>query len=135
MSRGIGGNCRIVEEDEHTVIYEYGGYNLNKPEYRNADYIFDGIITIEKSALVEPEIHTKIKRTQGGQKKLVTKRVPREVPYMELIESGKIGIQNCSNCWRTFSLGKDMIAYYLLFRIFDKYQEDGFLPSTVSYNV
>ena len=43
MSRGIGGNCRIVEEDEHTVIYEYGGYNLNKSEYRNPDYIFDGI--------------------------------------------------------------------------------------------
>lgn len=135
MSRGIGGNCRIVEEDEHTVIYEYGGYNLNKPEYENPDYIFDGIITIEKSALIEPEIHTKIKRMQGGKKELVTKRIPREVPYMELIESGKIEIQNCSNCWRTFSLGKDMIAYYLLFRIFDKYQEDGVLPSTVSYNV
>ncbi len=112
MSRGIGGNCRIVEEDEHTVIYEYGGYNLNKPEYRNADYNFDGLITIDKTALVEPEIHTKIKRMQGGKKKSVTKRVPREVPYMDLIESGKIEIQNCSNCWRTFSLGKDMIAYY-----------------------
>ena len=135
MSRGIGGNCRIVEEDEHTVIYEYGGYNLNKPEYRNADYNFDGLITIDKTALVEPEIHTKIKRMQGGKKKSVTKRVPREVPYMDLIESGKIEIQNCSNCWRTFSLGKDMIACYLIFKIFDKYQEDGFLPSTVSYNV
>lgn len=135
MSRGIGGNCRILEEDEHTVIYEYGGYNLNKPEYRNPYYIFDGIITIEKSALVEPEIHTKIKRTQGGQKKLVTKRVLREVPYMELIESGKIEIQNCSNCWHTFPSGKDIIAYYLIFHIFDKYQEDGVLPSTVSYNV
>lgn len=135
MSRGIGGNCRVVEEDEYTVIYEYGGYNLNKPEYRNPDRICDGLITIEKSALVEPEIHIKIKRTQGGQKKLVTKRVPREVPYMELIESGKIEIQNCSNCWQTFSSGKDIIAYYLIFRIFDKYQEDGGLPSTVSYDV
>lgn len=135
MSRGIGGNCRIVEEDEHTVIYEYGGYNLNKSEYRNPDRICDGLITIEKNAFVGPEIHTKIKRTQGGNKKVVTKRVPREVPYMDIIESGKIEIQNCSNCWRTFSLGKDMIAYFLLFRIFDKYQEDGFLPSSVSYNV
>ena len=85
MSRGIGGSCRIVEEDEHTVIYEYGGYNLNKPEYRNPDRICDGLITIEKSALVEPEIHIKIKRMQGGNKKVVTKRVPREVPYIELI--------------------------------------------------
>lgn len=135
MSRGIGGNCRIVEEDEYTVIYEYGGYNLNKPEYRNPDYVFDGLITIDKTALVEPEIHTKIKRTQGGKKKLVTKRVPREVQYMELIESGEIEIENCSNCWKTFPTGKDMIAYYLIFRIFDKYQKDGHLPSTVSYNV
>ena len=135
MSRVIGGNCRLVEEDEHTVIYEYGGYNLNKPEYRNADCIFDGLITIDKTALVEPEIHTKIKRTQGKKKELVTKRIPREVPYMDLIESGKIEIQNCSNCWQTFPSGKDMIAYYLIFKIFDKYQEDGFLPSTVSYNV
>lgn len=135
MSRGIGGNCRIVEEDEHTVTYEYGGYNLNKPEYRNPDRIYDGLITIDKNALVEPEIHTKIKRTQGRQKKLVTKRVLREVPYMELIESGKIEIKNCSNCWHTFPSGKDIIAYYLVFHIFDKYQEDGVLPSTVSYNV
>lgn len=135
MSRGIGGNCRIVEEDEHTVIYEYGGYNLNKPEYRNPDRICDGLITIDKNALVEPEIHTKIKRTQGRHKKLVTKRVLREVPYMELIESGQIEIQNCSNCWQTLQSGKDMIAFHLIFKIFNKYQEDGFLPSTVSYNV
>lgn len=135
MSRGIGGSCRIAEEDEHTVIYEYGGYNLNKPEYRNHDRICDGFITIDKNFLVEPEIHTKIKRTQGGKKKSVTKRVPREVPYIELIESGKIEIQNCSNCWQTLQSGKDMIAFHLIFKIFNMYQEDGILPSTVSYNV
>ena len=135
MSRGIGGSCRIVEEDEHTVIYEYGGYNLNKPEFRNPDHICDGLITIDKNALVEPEIHTKIKRTQCGKKELVTKRVLRDVPYVELIESGKIEIQNCSNCWQTFPSGKDIIAFHLIFKIFDKYQEDGNLPSSVSYNV
>lgn len=135
MSRGIGGNGRIVEEDEHTVIYEYGGYNLNKPEYRNPDRICDGLITIDKNALVEPEIHTKIKRTQGGKKKSVTKRVPRDVPYIELIESGKIEIQNCSNCWQTLQTEKDMIAFHLIFKIFNMYQEDGILPSIVSYNV
>lgn len=135
MSRGIGGSCRIVEEDEHTVIYEYGGYNLNKPEFRNPDHICDGLITIDKNALVEPEIHTKIKRTQCGKKELVTKRVLRDVPYVELIESGKIEIQNCSNCWQTFPSGKDIIAFHLIFKIFNMYQEDGNLPSSVSYNV
>ena len=135
MSRGIGGNCRIVEEDEHTVIYEYGGYNLNKPEYRNPDRICDGLITVDKNVLVEPEIHTKIKRTQDGKNELVTKRVSREVPYMDLIESRKIEIQNCSNCWQTFLSGEDIIAFHLIFEIFDKYQENGILPPTVSYNV
>ena len=34
MSRGIGAHAKKVLEDDETVIYEYGGYNLNEPEYR-----------------------------------------------------------------------------------------------------
>lgn len=135
MSRGIGGNCRIVQQDEHTVIYEYGGYNLNKPEYRNPDRICDGFIIIKKCDLVEPEIYEKIKRFPGGKKKQITKKVLRKVPLIELIESDKIEIQNCSNCWQTFLCGKDIIAYHLLFKIFETYQEEAYLPEQVSYNV
>ena len=29
MSRGIGAHAKKVLEDDETVIYEYGGYNLN----------------------------------------------------------------------------------------------------------
>lgn len=57
MSRGFGGKCCIVMEDDTTVIYEYAPYNLNDSQYYNRDQIYDGIITICKSALVEPEIH------------------------------------------------------------------------------
>ena len=46
MSRGIGAHANLVLEDENTVIYEYGGYNLNEPEYRNEKHLqrtFGGI--------------------------------------------------------------------------------------------
>lgn len=39
MSRGIGAHANLVLEDENTVMYEYGGYNLNEPEYRNENHI------------------------------------------------------------------------------------------------
>lgn len=59
MSRGFGGSARMVMQDDSSVIYEYAPYNLNEEQYRNADHIYDGVITISKSALVEPEIHEK----------------------------------------------------------------------------
>lgn len=43
MSRGIGAHANLILEDEKTVIYECGGYNLNDSEYRNEKYICDGI--------------------------------------------------------------------------------------------
>ncbi len=57
MSRGTGAHAKKVLEDDETVIYEYGGYNLNEPEYRNENHILDGTITIRKSCFIEPEIH------------------------------------------------------------------------------
>ena len=62
MSLGIGSFCKLIAQDDNTVIYEYGSYNLNEPKYENNNRISDGIITISKSSLIEPEIHDKIKR-------------------------------------------------------------------------
>ena len=56
MSRGIGAHAKKVLEDDETVIYEYGGYNLNEPEYWNENHILDGTITIQKNCFVEPEV-------------------------------------------------------------------------------
>lgn len=36
MSIGIGAHANLVFEDEQTVIYEYGGYNLDDSKYRKA---------------------------------------------------------------------------------------------------
>ena len=75
MSIGIGGYARIVMQDANTVIYKYGAYNLNEVAYRNPDHTYDGIITIDKQSLVEPEIHEKLKKQPSGKKKLITKRI------------------------------------------------------------
>ena len=77
MSLGIGSFCKLIAQDENTIIYEYGSYNLNEPKYENKHRISDGIITISKSSLIEPEIHDKIKRFPNGKKKRIIKRVPK----------------------------------------------------------
>ena len=43
MSIGIGAYAKKIVEDDETVIFEYGGYNLNEPEYRNKNYVLDGL--------------------------------------------------------------------------------------------
>ncbi|EKC70324.1 hypothetical protein OBE_03953, partial [human gut metagenome] len=45
MSRGFGGSAGIVWQDENTVVNEYAPFNLNEPEYRNSEHVYDGRIT------------------------------------------------------------------------------------------
>mgnify|MGYP001029197773 CR=1 FL=1 len=137
MSRGIGAYAKKIVEDDETVIFEYGGYNLNEPEYRNENYVLDGMITIQKSCFVEPEIHKKLKKMPSGWKKLMTKRIPVSVDYTQLLKDGKIIIENCSFCWNITDdeLKADMMACHILFKLFYQYQEEGSIPSVISYNV
>ena len=134
MSRGFGGSARIVLQDENAVVYEYAPFNLNEPEYRNSEHIYDGLITISKDSLVEPEIHEKLKRLPSGRKKLIVKRIRRDVDYSALLDAGKITIENSSYCWHMVGTKKDigMMAMRIIFRIYDHYQDEGTLPETVS---
>lgn len=134
MSRGFGGSARIVLQDENAVVYEYAPFNLNEPEYRNSEHIYDGLITISKDSLVEPEIHEKLKRMPSGRKKLIVKRIRRDVDYSALLDAGKITIENSSYCWHMVGTEKDigMMAMRIIFRIYDHYQDEGTLPETVS---
>lgn len=137
MSRGIGAHANKVLESENTVIYEYGGYNLNNPQFYNEDHLYDGRIAIQKDCFAESEIHEKIKRMPSGKKKLVTKRIPVSVEYGEMLKDGRIVVKNCSNCWCTtegdFQI--DIMVCHLLFYIFLRYQEEGEIPESISYNV
>lgn len=134
MSIGHGGSARIVLQDETAVIYEYAPYNLNHPEYRNNDCVYDGLIIISKKSLVEPEIHEKLKRMPGGRKKLITKRIRRDVDYSKLRKEGSLIIENSKYCWEFVGEYRNigMIAMKITFEIFDQYQKDGKLPVKVS---
>lgn len=134
MSRGFGGSARMVLQDENTVVYEYAPFNLNEPEYRNGDHIYDGLITISKDSLVEPEIHEKLKRMPSGRKKLIVKRIRRDVDYTALLAAGKIIVENSRFCWHMVGTEKNigMMAMRIIFRIYGHYQDEGVLPETVS---
>ena len=136
MSRGIGARANLVLEDEKTVMYEYGGYNLNEPEYRNEDHVYDGTITISRDCFAEPEIHAKLKKMPSGRKKLIIKRIPVSVDYPKMISDGRSIIENCSNCWQcTPDENIDVMALHILFYLFRQYQEEGKMPEYISYNV
>ena len=135
MSMGFGGSARIVLQDENTVVYEYSPYNLNEPAYRNRDRIYDGFILINKDALVEPEIHKKLKRMPGSRKKLIVKCIRRDVDYDTLFEAGKIAVENSRYCRHFAGNGIGMIAMKIIFHIFDHYQDEGSIPENVSINL
>lgn len=134
MSIGIGAWARKVLEDDKTVIYEYGGYNLNEPEFRNEEHILDGVITISKECFAEPEIHEKLKRLPSGRKKKIIKRIPVHVEYDKMITGGLIVIENCSNCWYKSKneYHVDVMACSLISKILMQYQENGEIPDAVA---
>lgn len=135
MSKGFGGWGYLAEQDENKVIYQYGAYNLNEPQYRNEIRLADGIFIIDKVSLVEPDVRKKIKRFPNGKKKQIVKKIVVDVPYSQLYDNEKIQIKNCSNCWKTILDDKDFIAWHLIRKVFQMYQEEGYLPERVNYDV
>ena len=134
MSLGIGAFCKLIAQDDKTVIYEYGSYNLDDPDNKNKDRIADGMITIKKSSLIEPDIHNKTKRLPNGKKKQITKRVPNDIPLTALLNNKSITIKNCSHCWKINDAGIDVMACTTVWKIFMAYQENGQLPESLSIN-
>ena len=95
------------------------------------------LLLLQRECFAEPEIHEKLKKMPSGKKKLITKRIPVTVHYGEMIEDGRIVVENCSNCWRTSEnyFHIDVMASKILFYIFLRYQEEGEIPEMISYNV
>ena len=135
MSRGIGALANKILEDDESVIYEYGSYNLNDSRYRNENRMLDGTIFIPKSCFAEPELHEKLKKMPNGKKKFVIKRVPVNVNYRKMLEDGEIKVSNCSNCWKITDDGIDAMICHILFHLFCSYQEHGVIPENIAYNV
>lgn len=137
MSIGIGANARLILEDENTVMYVYNSYNINHPKYSKTEDHCDGSILIQKRCFIQPIIHEKIKKMPRGRKKTVTKRIPVDVDYEQMINDGFITVENCSNCWETTPDEKhiDVMVMHLLFYIFLKYQKENTIPEQISYNI
>lgn len=115
MSRGIGAFANKVSDVE-VVIYKYGGCNLNKTEYKNENYIDDGIIIISKTCFTNFKVYNDLD---------------------EMIKLELIIIKNCSCCWHTTIDEKhiDVMALHILFHIFSKYQEERKIPEYISYYI
>ncbi len=62
MSKGIGTNANLIFQDDTTIIYEYGNYNLNEEDLKDSNHIYDGTITIQRSCFLEPKIQVIIFR-------------------------------------------------------------------------
>ena len=134
MSLGYCGMCVKVMEDDEAVVYSYAGENWNdggKSQSRDS-LLQDGVIFIYKRCLEEPEIHSKIKRTASGRKKMIIKRITYVPSICDHVRNGDIIVEKeCKNAFRHFrfkSIPLDYIAYRLLGCIFTRYQEDGILP-------
>lgn len=130
MSLGYGGFARKVAEDYLTVIYEYGAYNLNDEKYRNQETLYDGTITIDKTALVEPEIRKKIKKHPSGRKEVIIKRIPQDFSTVSLIREEKIIIEKSRFCWKFFG-SVPSVALRIIYKIFREYQINGALPEEI----
>ena len=129
MSLGYGGGCRKISEDADFILYEYFSYNL---PFDDHEKIFDGLILIKKSVLLEPERREKFQRMPSGRRRKFTKIILREVDIDALIDSGDVQIENCSHAWKILPNGIDYIACCLCRKIFDDYQREGTLPNKCS---
>lgn len=132
MSIGFYGRASLVESDESTLFYSYACCDINRREiWREVWEKEDGELWISRDALIEPEIHEKIRRMPSGRKRLVVKRVPHWPPVEELIDSGKIMVKNAAGTW-TMAGSVDRMAIRLLDKIFMEYQIQGEIPQLVS---
>ena len=135
MSMGYGASCRKVAEDEKTLMYEYSIYNWSEMGYADSTDLYDGMILIEKSAFVEPEIHTKRKRQTSGKKAVVSKVVINyDIPCEALIKKKSIIVENCSHAWSFSEDGFDHMAIRLVYNLFIEYQKMGVTPERISIN-
>lgn len=135
MSIGYQGFAVLVEQDDECAIYSYGCSNWNDEKYENHEHVKDGLITINKASLPEPEIHIKRKRFPGGRKRMVEKRIPVDVSFEELFASGGVSVDNSAYCWRTAYDEVDFIALKLLYKIFRDYQLNDSLPEITGFVV
>ena len=119
-------------QNEEIAIYAYSGANINDNYELRKEHIldYDGEFLIFKRCLEETEIHTKIKRKPSGRKYEEIKRIAHLPSVGKHIGNGDVVItKECFNAFRRHDgMDVDYIAYQLIYKIFQSYQENGCLP-------
>ena len=129
MSLGYEGVCKLVDQDDEIAIYVYIGADIDCKTQIAYRFDLDGVITIYKRCLEEPEIHTRIKRRPSGKKYESIKRITHIPDISKHLNNGDVIIEKeCKNACRRGNMKTDYIAYRLLMKIFIYYQENGILP-------
>lgn len=130
MSLGYVGQARLEAEDTEIAIYSYTGenWNIQDEAMRKRLESTIGLITIDKSCLIEPELHSKVRRMPNGRKKLVEKRIVRHPDISGLISDGSIVVDELCGIDAEASDYRPRIYMRLLRIIFESYQLNGRLP-------
>ena len=130
MSLGYVGQARLEAEDTEIAIYSYTGenWNIQDEAMRKRLESTIGQITIDKSCLIEPELHSKVRRMPNGRKKLVEKRIVGHPDISGLISDGSIVVDELCGIDAEASDYPPRIYMRLLRIIFESYQLNGRLP-------
>lgn len=136
MALGYAGHARLEAEDDEIAIYSYTGEDWNvRDESARAALVSDsGQFTISKSCLIEPEIHSKVRKL-NGRKRLVEKRVVRDPSLADLIRNGDVVVDKLCVVDSEASVYPPRIYARLLRLIFRSYQINGRLPEKEGFIV
>lgn len=132
MTLGNEGRAILIAEDDEMVIYEYKAIKWCCPRVSRFEMVKPGYFYIKKSCFQEPEIHTKIKRREKSRRKYIAvKRIHVFVDCDEYIENGDIIIER-GTPYEVDSIWSDRyVVNYLLYKIFDLYQDRSQIPEYV----
>jgi hypothetical protein len=109
MSLGYIGYGRYKEENEGNLLFEYSGENWNVPHNEGDRFLYDGLISIDKSILNEEN-------------------------WGKAIEEGRIQvIRECKNAFYRWEMKFDYLALRIIIHIFNEYKEKGEVPEEVCF--
>lgn len=135
MSAGFGAFAHFSDQDNNTVVFNYGGYNLNEEKFINEKRLCDGLITIAKSCFAGLEKQGEVRNMPSDGGEMIVKNTLKDIDFTQMLKDGRITIKNCSNCWMCTNDKTDIMALSILYKIFNAYQVDGKVTDYVSYNV
>lgn len=130
MSKGHCGWMKLLAEDEQQLWYQYRCWTLNGQGAPQ-----QGDVWIRRTALMEPEIHHRIKKWPSGRKEILCMRVPQTFSVEALLASGEVEVIPTAAVDTLPDALARACVEHLLFQFFLIYQKKGSIPEEVSWYV